>query len=379
MRLILLLLCFCASGFATLSPISAPDARDIVILPADQVVHGNYYALGDSVEISGIVTGDLYVLAGQVFVDGHVEGDVLALGGSVEISGRVGNNIRVLGGQVTLSGAVAKNITAITGNFQMMPSADVQGNVVCVAGNADIGAPVAEDVMVFASNLRVSNELSKDLDAYVGQLRLTSKAVIDGNVAYGSNTVAMIDPGAKIKGAVTFESSYVSRVFEGSWMKGILVGSKIATALMNFFYSLITGLILIRLFPKTVECALQALKTSPWKAFVYGIVLLVLLPLASLILLMTVLGAPFALTLIAFNIIGFYTAKIFSILWASNAVFHRMGLKLKPFATLFVGLVAYFCLTAIPIFGTIVALLAMLFGVGAAVIGRSLMPTRRRT
>ncbi len=374
MRLVLCFLMFCASGFADPSAVG----RDIVILPADQTVHGNYYALGDSVEISGTVTGDVYVLGGQVFIDGHVQGDVLALGASVEISGTVGNNIRVLGGQVTLSGDVEKNITVLTGNFQVMPSADLKGNLVCIAGNADIASSVAEDVTVFASNLRVSNELHKNLEAYVGQFRLTSKAVIDGDVTYGSNTVAMLDPAAKILGQVTYESSYFSRFFEGSWIKGLLFGSKVATLLMNFFYSLITGLILIRLFPKTVDCALQALKAEHWKAFIYGLVLLVLLPLASLILLMTILGAPFALTLIAFNIIGFYTAKIFTILWSSDAVFRKFKLKPSRSLTLCLGLVVYFLLTSIPIFGTVVALVTMLFGVGAAVIGRTLTPTRRR-
>lgn len=374
MRLILCFLLFCVNGFANVTP----SGRDIVILPANQTVHGNYYALGDSVEISGTVTGDVYVLAGQVFIDGHVQGDVLALGGSVEISGRVGNNIRVLAGQVTLSGEVNKNITVVTASFQVLPSADLQGNVVCVAGNADIGSAVAENVTVFGSNLRISNELHKNLDAYVGQLRLTSKAVIDGNVMYGTSTVALIDPGAKIKGEVAFATSYVSRLFEGSWLKGLLVGSQIAALLMNFFYSLIVGVILIRLFPKTVDYALLALKTEYWKALIYGLVLLILLPLASLVLLMTILGAPFALTLIAFNIIGFYTAKILTILWASNAVLHKFGLKLGRVLTLCLGLVAYFLVTAIPVFGTIVALVTMLFGVGAAVIGRTLMHSRKR-
>ena len=317
--------------------------------------------------------------SGQVSIDGDVQGDVLALGGSVEISGVVGNNIRVLGGQVTLSGDVEKNITVLTGNFQVMPSADLKGNLVCIAGNADIASSVAKDVMVYASNLRVSSELHSNLEAFVGQFRLTSKAVINGNVIYASNTVAMVDPAAKILGQVTYESSYVSRFFEGSWIKGLLFGSKVATLLMNFFYSLITGLILIRLFPKTVDCALQALETEHWKALIYGLVLLILLPLASLILLMTILGAPFALTLIAFNIIGFYTAKIFTILWVSHGVFHKFGVKASRSLSLCLGLVAYFVLTSIPIFGTIVALITMLFGIGAAVIGRTLTPTRRRS
>ena len=83
-------------------------------------------------------------------------------------------------------------------------------------------------------------------------------------------------------------------------------------------------------------------------------------------MLMTILGIPFALTLIALNIIGLYTAKVYCIFWASNWIFGswifgRMKMKTNGLPSFFLGLVVYFCLTPIPIFGTILTFAFMLF------------------
>jgi hypothetical protein len=125
------------------------------------------------------------------------------------------------------------------------------------------------------------------------------------------------------------------------------------------------------MFPKNLNAALDALKGHPLKSFVYGVMLLILLPLASLILLMTILGVPFALTLMAANIIGFYTAKVYSIFCVSNWLFGKIGLKHNRLPSFFCGLLIYFALTLIPVFGTIVAFAAMLFGLGGGVLAQA--------
>ncbi|MDH5195304.1 MAG: hypothetical protein OEW32_16575, partial [Nitrospira sp.] len=44
-----------------------------VVLRAGQEVHGDYFALGPHVEISGTVHGDVYAAGGEVLVDGVVD------------------------------------------------------------------------------------------------------------------------------------------------------------------------------------------------------------------------------------------------------------------------------------------------------------------
>lgn len=342
----------------------------VITLPANEIHNGNYFVMGSSVEISGTVNGDVYALAEQVIIDGVVNGDVLACVGSIDISGKVLRNCRIIGGQVLIGGTIGNNVTAIGGSVQLLPFAKINGNLVAVSGNAEIASFIGSDVTLIASNARVSSTIKKDLEGYVGSMRITSKAVIDGNVEYQSSTPAWIESGATIRGTVTYRPSFVHQLVKGTWIQGLLVGSKVVVILMNFLYTVVIGIIVFKLFPHNLEAALHSLKIHPLKSLSYGIVLLVLLPLTSLILLMTILGVPFALTLIALNIIGFYTAKVYSIFWASQSLLKWLKLRRRILCFLFAA-VLYFFLTAIPILGPIIAFASMLFGLGAGVLAQT--------
>lgn len=349
-----------------------------VSIPAGIVHIGDYFVWSDSVEISGIIEGDLYVLAGQVIIDGEVHGDVIAMAGSIDVSGSVTGNIRVLAGQVLISGIVGRNVSLAAGNAQFLPSSSIGHNVALLAGNADVGAVVGDDVSVVASNLRLSSIIGRKVRAYVGQLRITSKARIGGNVDYQSSDSAWIDSGAVIGGTVTHQPSLVHELFRDTWAHGLIVGGRVLALLMNFIYSFVIGLVLIKMFPRNLENALEVLHTHPWKALSWGLLLMVLVPLVSLVLFMTILGAPFALTLIAANIIGFYTAKIYSIFWVSQWICKKMRFHIRPWVMLCLGLIVYFMSSSIPVLGTIVALAAMWWGLGAGVLAQAKRPAPYR-
>lgn len=364
MRLILLLLLFTSCLFA-----KDPD-NNVVILSASSVHNGNYFASGSSVEISGTVNGDVYVLAEQIIIDGIINGDVLACGGSIDISGRIRDNCRMLGGQILVSGIIGNNVTAAAGSVQMLPTTKIAGNLVAIAGNLDLGSSVGANATIVASNMRLSSHIYGTVQGYMGQLRVTNRAQIDGNLDYRSNAEAWIEPGAKIGGEIVYHPTFVHGLVKNTWMQKVLLGSKLLVLLMNFIYTFVLAVIFLKLFPKNLHTAVNALNKRPLKALTYGITLLILLPLASLILLMTILGVPFALALIALNIIGFYSAKVYTIYWVSNKVL--VYLKLKPYtlSLFFCGSLLYFALTSIPVFGTMVAVAAMLFGLGAGVLAQ---------
>lgn len=344
------------------------NVPNIISVPAGQVIDGDYFALGTNIEISGDVKGDLYALGGQIVVDGNIFGDVLATGASVIVTGNVTGNIRAIGGQVMISGKVGRSVTLFAANGELMSTAAIGENFVAVMGNGDVAASIGQDATLLASNVRLSSNVGRDVFAYVGQLRVTSRAFIGHNLEYTSTSDAMIDSRAKIGGEVLHHLSIVRNFLQGHWMQGILFGSKVVTFLMNFLYSIVVGWVFIRIFPQTLDKALIVLKHQPWKALATGAILLILLPLAFLLLLMTVLGAPFALTILAFNVITFYSAKIVAIFWVSNPVFKKWGFKPNKMGVLCSGLLVYFLLAAIPIFGTVLVIAALLFGLGASAL-----------
>lgn len=338
-------------------------------LSRSTVHKGDFFAYGKSVEIAGMVDGDLYAFGGQIYIDGTVTGDVIICGGSINVRGDVKGDVRLLAGQATISGHVWNNVSIIAGNVDLGPSGVVDNNLIAIGGNIDISGEVKHNARIYASNLRLSNMILGNVKAYIGQLRLTSRAVVQGDLEYWSNNDAFIDRHAKV-GKVIPHPSFFYKAFQSTLVKGLRLGSKLATLLMNLVYTFVIGLILLKYFPRKLEVSIMAMKARPIQALLTGLIILIVLPLVSLVLLISILGAPFALTLIAVNVVGFYTVKIVFVLallsYIGNFERHR---KLY----FFFGLVAYFALTLIPIAGWIISIGALLLGLGSLTLSKTVV------
>jgi hypothetical protein len=140
---------------------------------------------------------------------------------------------------------------------------------------------------------------------------------------------------------------------------------------MNFLYSLAIGYLLLRLFPRNLQSALISLRQQTWRCLSTGLITLIILPLCCLLLLMTVLGVPFALTLIALNIVGLYTAKVYFIFWGSDWLTTKIKWKIHRLAAFALVLLAYLIISFSPGVGKICSLTAMVFGLGAAVTAQT--------
>ncbi len=349
----------------------ADDSRENAeVIPSGQIFQGDYYALGDLVEISGVVKGNAYLVGTQVTINGSVEGSVFILAGDLELNGSVGGDIWALSATSTVSGMAAKDVILLSANAQLNGSGRVGRNLTVIAGNAEIENWVGGNVTALAAHLKVSGIIEHNLRSFVGKLRVLPAAQIKGDLKYRSNEAALIDPRAEIGGSILYHRSLLHDLLDVPMIRGLIIGSKVATFLMNFIYTFVMGVIIIRMFPRKLSKALHSLQEDPLKSLYYGAILLVLFPLASLILLATVIGAPFALTLIALNIVTFYTVKIFTILWVANEVFSRWKWKKNGLMTLFSGQVLYCILVAIPFIGPFFAFLTMVFGLGAVAVAQ---------
>jgi cytoskeletal protein CcmA (bactofilin family) len=340
---------------------------EVDVLNRNQIHQGDYFTAGKSVEISGRVIGDVYASGGQIIIDGEVDGDLLVFGASVSVTGHVKGNVRVASGQLMLSGVVDRNVTIFSGNGELLPSGNIHGNLFAIVGNLDLGSVVKGHARVYASNLRLSNQIGKTLQAYVGQLRITSKGEIGGSLEYWSNNEAVISEEAHIA-HIEQHPSFFYKLTHGKFLRGIKIGSILATRFMNFLYTFIIGLILMRYFPAKIWNAVSALGERPLQSLLAGLVVALILPIAAFAMLVTILGAPFALTIIAMNLFFFYTAKIVCVLWVVKHVYEGMRFRRLYFG---IALFGYFSLTLVPILGWVISLGSLFMGLGSILISNS--------
>lgn len=336
------------------------------ILQAEEVHEGDYFVTGGDVEINMVVKGDVFAAGSQVIVKGRVEGDVVAAGGTLQIDGDVLGNVRTIGGQVILNGTIGKNLTALGGTLRLNQRSLVKGNAVFTGGEATLAGRVEGRVSLNCSSAEINGKIGQGLKGNVGELRIGPQGEISGDVEYDSGSEVKIDPAAKIEGQVIYHPSHFNRFLGGEWKQKVIVGSKLLVISMNLLFSFVFGVLYIKLFPQGFHNALKFLKKRPWTSAGIGLLTLILLPILCLLLLVSVLGFPIGLALIAFSLLTFYTAKVLPIVWITHAVFPKMGI----YWGLFLGLVLFFILLQIPFLGGLLSFIFILLGLGAAVMCR---------
>ena len=357
-------LLFVLPAIATQDEEGSKDLK-LVTVPSGEVINKDYFAFGDKIEISGTVNGDVYAAGGQILIDGTINGDLLAAGGKISISGNISQDVRIVGGQITIGGEIGRSLTVSCGNVELTDSAIVHGSVVAGGESILLASPIGREVMIAAGNLTVSNKVDGNLEAFVGSIRLTSKAVINGDLIYWSDRPASIDRNAKITGSVTQKTPPMPSPEKAF---GIFARICLLATLISFISTLIIGLLLIYFYPKYNRGVVSTLRKNPLTSLGIGFLTLVVAPIFLIIIFSTVVGIPLALILLASYLITIYLARIYVIFWAGVTIFERLGKRVHEGWALVVGLIIYFILTIIPVIGGIITFVVVLFGLGAAIL-----------
>ncbi|HEY7322441.1 MAG TPA: polymer-forming cytoskeletal protein [Candidatus Binatia bacterium] len=349
-------------------------SRNRVTVPASQVVNGDYFAFGGTVEISGTINGDLYASGRQVIIDGTVNGDVLVAGGKVSLSGTVSQDVRAAGGQVTISGNIGRNLTIAGGQVELAPSTVLRGGLVAAGGNIDLSAPVTGSVKAAAGTLIVANRVGGNVDAAVGTLRIASKADIQGDVNYWSRREAVVSEEARISGKIVRNVPLKRpRFFPAAFFAWLGFVS------INFISTLILGLLSVRFLPRFHQSVVTTLGERPWVSLGIGFVAAVIVPVVCSLLFATVVAIPIALILLTAYFIVLYWARIYAIGRIGEFILARLRPASSRVSAFVLGLFVYYLIAIIPFIGWLVVPLVVLFGLGAELIARKQLYATART
>ncbi|MBN1168676.1 hypothetical protein JXA63_02180 [Candidatus Woesebacteria bacterium] len=356
-----------------------PDNKrtgDVITLMEDEVIDRDFFAAGDTVEIFGTVNGDVYAAGSNVIVNGVINGDLLAAGGVITIAGEISDDVRVAGGTVTVNADIGRNITVFGGNVDITENATIAGSVVSGAGNLFVSGPVAKDITVGAGSMSLSNIVGGDIVSGVGELRVSSQANLGGDLYYYSDQEASISQGASVSGVIQRNDP------ETRWRvnvdvdeeelredaQGFLKGVTTVGKMISFSSLLIVGLLMTKLFPNYSQKVVTRLKESPWKSLGVGFLLLIAVPLAAIIAMITVVGIRISLIALALYSIFLYVSKVFVILWAGEFLMSKISKKNNAYGSFTLGLIAYFVVTLLPVIGGLIKFFTLLFSLGAMMI-----------
>lgn len=336
-----------------------------VSVEADQVVDGDYYVsvgpLGNT-SMSGTVAQDMYAFGGVVDVNGIIGNDLTLVGGTSQLHATVTDDVRIIAGEVTVAEHIGGDLFVIGGKLNMLSTASVDGDVIFFGGDAEINGTVGGSVLGTSERIRVDATVGKDVDVKTATaLTLGERAQVGGSVRYASVDPLVRAQNASVEGEVVTNDYYDSMA---SAPERDLRG-----ALVPLFMTLFASLSLYLLFRKELQLLVQSVLLHPLRHAVAGIAVLILGPVVSIILLLTVLGsligiAGLCLTLLLY-VLGYALSGV-----VVGAFVSRLFTRKATVSLLWVviGTILLYAVLLVPIVGVMCGIAVFIFTIGGVAL-----------
>jgi len=296
----------------------------VAILPAAPAQAFESRAFGDVTVEPGEVEGEVFTAFGDVIVNGPVPGDVHSAFGDVYVNQRV------------------------------------RGSVNAGLGDITVRAPVAGEVDAGFGDVSVYSHVRGDVDVEHGDVYLDPGAFVAGDLKCGS---------CEIEGdrdAVAGDVMTGSMDFDGPSGRDILgvVGWILASAVF-----VACSVLAAVLAPRPLSAAARRAEETPGRSFLFGLASVPAAIVLSVVLLISVVGAPLLLLLApAYLALVFFGALVAAFFLGSKVVMVTGRYRAGNALAAVVGALVIAALTLIPLVGDLLVYALALLGTGAAIL-----------
>jgi cytoskeletal protein CcmA (bactofilin family) len=340
---------------------------DFFVVSEDDPIVEDVYVTSRTAIVDGTIEGDLTIFTGNLTINGEVTGNVQVFSsGTVRINegGRIGGSLRGAALNITVSGEVASDVFASAASVVVEEEGTVGRDVMAFGGVLRVEGDVGRDIRGRTARSVIDGSVGGDIDVASQKLELGSGAVVSGDVLYRSPVEASVGPGAQVSGTVTRLPAQSNFVYSVILTLANLVG---------FLGFLLAGLVALVLLRGSGSRATGAVLTKPIRSLIYGLIAVVVAPVSTVILAATLVGIPLAVLVVLIIVASFVVGPVPAIAALGNRVLGRRGGLLGAFV---VGAVLWrFGIWAIPVFGGVLYIVALVWGIGAWIVG--FIDTRR--
>lgn len=338
------------------------------IVVADQAgIQDNLYVAGGEVQVDTTISGDLVTAGGNVLITKDVSEDIAAVGGSVTILGSSKGDARIAGGNVLISGNIGGDLVVAGGTVVISSGVTVGKDLIVTGGTVTINGAVVGNATIAGGEVRINNAVGGNVKANVGKLVLGDSANIKGTLEYKAHTSTDLEKSATavVAGETIFKET--KRVTSDETDKGLMALFGIL-AFIGFVSTIVLALAAFFAFKKFSHDVVRSSIAEPLPLILKGFVVLVTVPVAIVILLITLFGAPIALlALLAYILLicvsGIYSGIITGA-WLSKKVFKSGEIKIT-WKNIISGVVVLALIKAIPFVGWIIGFVIFLAALGS--------------
>jgi len=350
-----------ASAFAVKSDTAVYVAKG-------ETIEGDLYAAGQSITVDGKINGDLICAGQSVNVNGDVEGDVICAGQSVNVNGKVGGNVRVAGNAVNINNEVGRNVNALGASIVLGKDAKIGWSMLFAGTIGEIRGKISGNLTGIGSEVVISGDIAKDVKLKLnnhkkdkGGLAVTSNAKIGGNINYTDKNEASFEQGATVAGEINQIMPKIKEQDnkENVWGYGLGV-------IYSIFASLVIGLVLISFWGKQTKKITDKMLAKAGASIGWGIIVMFIAPILALFLILTLIGIPLAALLIGVWLIAICLSKILVGILIGRSILEKIWKKRRDslLLAMVIGIILVKLIVALPLFGWILGLLAIWWGLG---------------
>jgi hypothetical protein len=260
----------------------------------------------------------------------------------------------------SLAGAAPAQATddqiVITGDVEV-PRGETAGDVVVVDGNVRIDGRVTGDVIAFSAPVRINGRVEGDVVAFAERTFIGPGGRVNGDVSYGDKAPVITTPGAVAGKTEKLDFDEFSLL--GPFLTWIAFWLAMSVS------TLLLGLALLWLAPRSLEAALEVARTTTGAAIGIGLAVFFGLPAIAVLLMITILGLPLGIALLLALL------PIYAIGYTTSAFLLGRAI-VKPPRSRFVAFLAGWgilrAIALIPGLGILAWFGATVFGLGALTV-----------
>lgn len=349
-------------------PAFAADLRQgpTVTVGAGETLKDDLYAAASTIDVAGTVDGSVIAAGGNITVSGTITRDLIVAGGTVTVAGNVRGSVRATMGTLTVNGSVGEDLVVFGGTLDIGRSAKVGRDLVIAGGTALVAGGIGRKVLASVDTLTIRGPVGGDVQADANTLRLEDGATVTGDVVYSSNSQAFIASGAKVGGKVTRNPT------DGRVQRRADPAQQSLDALIGWIRAMVglfaLGLVLVLVFPRFSTATVSTFTSSPWINLGVGVALLIGIPVVLLIGFVVGLfigGWWLALIAAGLYAVALVVAYVLAALFVGQQGLDLVGRhRAHPLLALLAGLAVLTLIGLVPILGGLIALAAVVFGLG---------------
>lgn len=373
--------------FVSLVFIKNVNAAKLVLLEQDQTIDKTYFASGETLDIKGTINGDAFLAGSEIIVSGKINGNLFVVGNTLNIIGEVNGSIFGAGNVLTI-GANNINSAFLAGNLVNLNSkinknTYIAGNLITISNTSEIGqdlfasgssinlnANIGRNLSIESSSASINSIINRDASIISNSISFNGNTKINNNLEILESSELSTDLNNVVLGEVIKKA--VDNKVQNSRFESIK--SRILDKLtFGLFAILITGLILIKFLPKEISNINKNTENNLLPNLGKGILFIIVTPIISLLLLITIIGVKLAFVVIGIYLLLMFFASIFASIFIGESFLVKV-IKNKNnsmYLSLLIGVLIYTILIVIPFVGWIFSLLLTSLSIGSLISYRT--------